>query len=254
LESEDELCEFIISHSAKDLAYFALFEFVRFEYLSVDSLQTNSTFVGEQIDCLNVSVWHCVCRRLCHRIQIGASLSRFCRRFSPNSNSSIDGIISYLSRQCNGNVHTNGIVTITGNPYGESTEYAPLNAANLTENSHFYSKNEPNQMLTYDFGDRRINPTHYSIRSRHDGLDNNFYLRSWVIEGSIDGQTWRELDRREDDATLKSGNKVRVFEVRLSTDCRLVRLHQIGPNHYSNPDNRLVVSGFELFGSLHEHC
>jgi hypothetical protein len=253
LESEDELCEFIISHSAKDLAYFALFEFVRFEYLSVESVQQFSAFVREHFDCLNVSVWDCICRRLCHRVQIDLSKSRFARRFSPNSSSSIDGIISYLSRQCGGNVHTKGVVTITGNPYSDgSRSHAALNAANLTENSYFYSKNEPNQMLTYDFGDRRIKPTHYSIRSRHDGNDDNVYLRSWVIEGSIDGQTWRQLDRREDDFTLKSGNKIQVFEVHLSTDCRLVRLHQTGPNHYSRPDNCLVVSGFELFGSLHE--
>jgi hypothetical protein len=115
LRDEDELCVFLISDLANDLSYFSLFELVRFEYLSIGSLEDFSTFVRDYFDCLDVSVGESICRRLCDPRQIDFGESGF----------SFRGLhrlpihrwkaffISSLSRQCNGNVHTKGIVTIT---------------------------------------------------------------------------------------------------------------------------------------------
>jgi hypothetical protein len=57
-----------------------------------------------------------------------------------------------------------GIGTITSS--GSWTD-SPGNAADLTVNSYFCSKDAPNQWLCHDFGDHRISLTHYSIRYRH---------------------------------------------------------------------------------------
>jgi hypothetical protein len=170
------------------------------------------------------------------------------RWFPPSSPSSLDGIIAYLSRQCNGNVHTKGILTITGHPYSTSPIDDALNAANLAESSFFASKDEEDQSLTYDFGYRRVRLSHYAIRSQDE-----YYLRSWVIEGADDDQNWTDLDRRQDEDTLNSGNRTHVFEAHGQTTCRFVRIRQTGANHHvSHPNHQLVISGFELFGSLRE--
>jgi hypothetical protein len=159
-----------------------------------------------------------------------------------------------LTRQCHGNVHAQGIVDISADSSFDSSPYhAAWNAADLVANSTFCSKNAPDQSLTYDFRDRHVTLSHYSIRSHFAGTLNDYHLRSWVVEGSSDGETWSELDRREDDASLKGGNLTQVFEVRSpGLECRLVRLRQIGPNHFLELDYRLVVSGFELFGLITE--
>jgi hypothetical protein len=174
--------------------------------------------------------------------------------FCPVDGAPLNGIISYLSRQCDGNVHTAGLVTITGHDRnGGDPSDAAWNAADLLGNNYFYSKNEPNQWLDYDFGSRRVNLSHYTIRSRYNGSENDFYLRSWVIEGSVDGNTWTEIDRREDDHSLNFKNPVRLFAVdSVSGEFRHVRLRQTGPNQYSSSDHRIIISGFELFGSLTE--
>jgi hypothetical protein len=104
--------------------------------------------------------------------------------------------ISYLTRKHEGNVHDRGIVTIiSSEPSRDSSSHAAKNAADLTADSFSYSKSAPNQWLCYDFGDHRINLTHYLIRSRYDSGTNYCYLKSWVIEISKDGSHWEEVDR-----------------------------------------------------------
>jgi hypothetical protein len=109
--------------------------------------------------------------------------------------------------------------------YDSCSCYAAENAADLTADTFVHSKNPPNQQLCYDFGDRRITLTHYSIWSRHDGDTNNFYPKSWVIEISKDDSTWEEVDRRENDSSLTGPNLAQLFKVSRSAECLFARLH-----------------------------
>jgi hypothetical protein len=43
----------------------------------------------------------------------------------------------------------------------------------------------------------RIAPTHYTIHAD--------YLKSWVIQGSLDGESWTELDRQIENLALVNG-------------------------------------------------
>jgi hypothetical protein len=253
LESEDDLCEMIFRRLEEDLRYVGLFEYVHFEYISIGALDRFCMLISEHLDWLNVPIWSNIRRRLIHGISNDHPTVRRCAMvFRPVDSRPLDGIIAHLTRESRGNVHTQGIVKVTGHHcYGEGPAYAALNAADLTANSYFLSKHEPNQSLVYDFLDRRIRLSHYSIRSRHDGGSNDYYLRSWVIEISDGGETWAEVDRHEDDSRLKGEGLIHCFGINHETpECRLVRLRQIGQNHYSSPSHCLVMSGFELFGSL----
>jgi hypothetical protein len=106
-----------------------------------------------------------------------------------------------------------------------------------------------NQWICYDFGDSRIKPTHYSIRSRYNSSGYN--LKSWVIEGSVDCNQWEEVDRRDNNDDLNAQNVVRLFAVTHCNEYRSLRLRQTGPSH--SGANFLVISGFDIFGSFFEH-
>jgi hypothetical protein len=237
----------------EDDCYLSLFEHVQFEYVSVAVMDRFCSVLDEHLDHLSASMWPGLRRRLVSPVVAKAGGGRYYGLgLLPKEGSPLDGVIAHLTRECGGNVHQKGVVTITGHHYYADNTYPAWSAADLTADSVFYSKDEPNQSLTYDFRDRRLRVTHYSIRSRYDGNDDNYYLRSWVIEGSVDDVTWIEVDRRDNNDRLKGRNATHCFEVQSRSDdfrlVRLVRLRQTGPNHYSSPDHRMVISGFELFG------
>jgi RNA-binding protein YhbY len=114
-----------------------------------------STLVSEHIDFLNLSIWSSVCVRLNSDISRQIQNSRLIRiKFVSNSSSSLDGIVSYLPRQHGGNVHDRGGNTIISSSlYSDNPSYAAKNAADLTADSTFISKNALNKWLCYDFGD-----------------------------------------------------------------------------------------------------
>jgi hypothetical protein len=86
----------------------------------------------------------------------------------------------------------------------------------------------------------RIEPTHYTIWS--------FDLQSWTVEGSDDGASWTEIDRRENNSDLNGERAVKTFAVSQSGSFRKIRLRQTGLNHAGN--NCLVLVAFELFGAV----
>jgi hypothetical protein len=250
---EDELCLFLLHLLETNLDYFHLLEFVHFEYCTVDVLQAFSTVVLENLDCLTPSIWSNLSRRWLRPVAVVRGTSRFAGfRVLPQGSSPLEGIIAHLTRENNGNVHKQGVVTVTGNEdLNDSQVHAAWNAADLTEDSVFFSKNEPNQSLTYDFGDRRVRLTHYAIRSRYNGGSDDAYLQSWVVECSLHRNTWTRVDRRENNSQLRGRDVVGLFDLEAPTElCRFVRLRQTGPNHSTYARDRLVVAGFELFGEL----
>jgi uncharacterized coiled-coil protein SlyX len=110
--------------------------------------------------------------------------------FPLNEAESFDGIIFYLTRKHGGNVHDKGIVTITTKSVGTSARPIVRNLADFTPYSNFFSNREPGQWVCWDFHEMRVRPTHYTIAS--------WYLQSWVVESSLDGDTWTEIDRKTD--------------------------------------------------------
>jgi hypothetical protein len=169
------------------------------------------------------------------------------RRFVPVADSLLKGIISHLTTECGGNVHDRGVVTITANrPFKDSACYAAKNIADLEADSWFCCANESGMRICYDFKNMKVVVTHYSIRSRFNGLNNN--LKSWVIEVSLDGEHWTVADRRNDQTGLCAQNVVRSFPVSKQSVGPYVRLCQNGPNNAGSFDT--MISGFELFGGL----
>jgi hypothetical protein len=124
--------------------------------------------------------------------------------------------------------------------------FVAKNAVDLLSNSYFESQNESNQWLCYDFKDRKVRPTHYSIHAH----SNNWWLRSWIFEGSMDGSTWTELDSHTNDGSTNSNHPIGTFSISNHFEFRFVRLRQTGVCAQGN--DYLILFAMEIFGDLIE--
>jgi hypothetical protein len=183
-----------------------------------------------------------------------------------------DGIIAHLTRECGGNVHGSHVVDVTSGSfekeieganshwvaYDNRADPAARNAADLETDSCFFSayhmkKNDiphtRNNWICYDFMERMIVPTHYTIRTWSAGPGYS-HLKSWLVETSADGENWREIAREEDNKQLDGKWLTAIFAVAGGGECRFIRLVNIGRNHFGN--DCLQISAWEIFGSLFE--
>ena len=158
----------------------------------------------------------------------------------------LDGIIAQLTRDCGGNVHEKGVVSVTASSC--SLRCKPEVAVDLRSDSYFASKHSPNSWICYDFGGRRVTPTSYSIRS----CCGQFHLKSWVLEVSNDNEAWEVVDSRENNEELNAPHVTRNFAISAPTSgaFRFVRLRQTGENHRGY--DYLRICALELFGALYD--
>jgi hypothetical protein len=155
---------------------------------------------------------------------------------------SLDGIISRLTKNHAGNVHEKRIVAITSKSVHRNPVYALKNVVDLTTESRFISLEAPGEWIHWDFGLRRVRPTHYTMKG---GI-----LKSWVIEGSVDGKNWTALDQKTDSQEFRlDGNKA-SFDFPKPGDFRFLRLTQTDKNHQGK--DILVLRAVEFFGTLLE--
>jgi hypothetical protein len=155
---------------------------------------------------------------------------------------SLDGIISYLTQRHGGNVHEMGTVAITSKSVlDDNSKAGPQNVADLASGLRFCSKDEPDQWVCWDFRERRVRTTHYTIWS--------LVLKSWVVEGSPDGENWTEIDRQADRPAFNCMGTA-SFVVSDPAEFRFIRLIQTGKSRVGSDD--LLLRAVEFFGILAE--
>ena len=251
IEDEDSLYDWIKHRADADLRFASLLEFVYIEYLSVDRIEDFASFVrGNLLECISPGIWRQICARLIRysppKRSPRATLGRL-RNFTYCSERPLDGIIAYLTHQCGGNVHHKGVVNVTASSIN-GTSCTPTNAVDFDETSRFCSENIQNSWLCYDFQKQRIRVTSYSVRSSESGNQ----MKSWVLEGSNDGNFWTKLDRRDDYAGLTASCVTRNFEISNPPDesYRYIRLRQIGQNCHRGTWYYFELTALELFGTI----
>jgi hypothetical protein len=148
------------------------------------------------------------------------------------------------------------------NPHSGALDNKPncaaKNAADLEIGSHFHSAyrwkkaaipRTRNNWICYDFKERRILPTHYTIRTNGYG-PGYWHLKSWLVETSTDGENWPEVARQEDNKQLNGKWSIATFPVAGGGEWRFIRLVNIGRNHVG--DDCIFISAWEIFGNLIE--
>jgi hypothetical protein len=252
--------------SASDSRFFGLLQFIQFEFLSSGCFSKFFDLVCDHFDELNVSHWESLRGRLL--LPVSPARANLRSAIPPSSSPSLspspsgptfetfpfrqssplNGIFSHLTAKFGGNVHDRGVVHITANrPCNDSPSYAAKNVVDLGTDSYFRSAYEANQSICFDFKKMTITPTHYSIRTNSNDR-NGYHLKSWVLEGSKEGNLWIEIDRQNDHSDLNSQFAVATFSVGRSESVRLLRLRQTGRDHSGN--NQLYFTAFEIFGSV----
>jgi hypothetical protein len=104
--------------------------------------------------------------------------------------------------------------------------------------------------VCYDFKERRILPTHCTIRANDFGGPGSFHLKSWLVETSADGESWQDVAREKDNKQFTGTFFSGTFEVAGSEECRFIRLVNIGRNRAGY--DSLQISAWEIFGRLIE--
>lgn len=163
----------------------------------------------------------------------------------------LSGIISYLTNEFGGNVHHKGIVNVTASSvHGREHENQPYSVTELDSESEFFSNDEKDSWVCYDFRERRVKPRSYTVRSMFNMFRGKHYPKSWVFEGSNDGTTWTELNRQWNNSDLKGSYATHNFKVSVSPNesFRFLRLRQTGKNHADC--YFMIFSGLEIFGVL----
>jgi hypothetical protein len=243
--TEDALFEYICRHFDRHRDSLELLQFVRFEFLTGTGI---GNFIAWSFNHFNeldftLSFWKQITKRLSLNVHPDfLNDGRYRGVFKPKPGLPLDGIIAFLTAECGGNVHDKGAVVVTASNCNSGL--VPKNAVDLGEANYFEAPNKPNQWLKYDFKDRRVKVTNYSIAAHTNG----YFLRTWVIEGSNEGQEWTPIDSRASNTDADADHPIATFAVAESEPYRFIRLRQTGRCAHAN--DYLVLLGFEVFGLL----
>lgn len=265
LESEDSLVDFINqifesrSENDNDIGINKFISCVDFSELSEEKLKTvlNRIDHKQMITELWVKICGCYGSNIQMKKQSTPNRYTFLRKnidYNGDATKSFEGIIDYLTKISNGNVHDNGTIVATSSSV-YSNDYHPKFATDYNNHAKFFcTQNQPNSWICYDLKNRKIHPTFYTVRTRIDGDATHHHPMFWVIEGSNDNNDWKNLDTRNDIAILKLKNTVQTFKIQaqlsLNESFRYIRFRQTGLSSASY--NYLNFSALEYFGFLYE--
>ena len=115
-------------------------------------------------------------------------------------------------------------------------------------NEYCYTSNQANAWMSVSLNGKRVIPVGYVV-SADASSRNNHFLRSWCLDGSLDGMTWTTLRTHTNDATLSQANLSGYWSLDgVRSAFSYFRIMQIYPN--SAGTYELVASSFEIYGEL----
>ena len=227
------------------------YEAVDFSQISIEKIEE----MLNEIDYTKMTknLWNKICEVIKNNIKStkrkGKEEQTF--EFDGNSNHRFEGIIFNLSKKSGGNVSDKGIVDVASSNF--QPEMPPKNAVDFDSSNYFKSYSSDGQAwLKYDFKDRKIRPTHYSIRTRNNSDNHN--PRTWVIEVSNTGQEndWRTIDTKSNVSSVSKRNQSDTFEISTklasSEFYRYIRFRHT--DFTSGNCSDLAISSLEYFGDL----
>ena len=131
------------------------------------------------------------------------------------------GIFDGLSKKLGRNLADSSDVDVT----------ASSNNGNLPKNvlkndgSRWFSQNLPNSWIQFDFKERKVSITSYSMNDRYK-------VKSWKVEGSTDGSTFEIIDNKVDSTDFQNGGE-KNFPVQSNNKYyRYIRITSTSKNWY----------------------
>jgi hypothetical protein len=248
IPSEDWLLNFVLELGG---LYSTLLGDIRFEYLSPSSIDILFKHISPHS--IDDRLWYQLWNRCRHRIvydstDISDILWNRCPGFVQRSpDSAWSGLISHLTELCGGNFHTKGFVAVG---CSSTRSHQCWDVVNYHGDHDWHTDNSANSWIQFDFKDRLISVTHYALKA--DG-NTGCHLLQWTLQGSMDGHSWTDLDRRNTQE-LNGRYTTRICpceQVASSSNLhfyRYIRLLQTGKD--SSGYDYLMLGNFECFGYL----
>lgn len=168
------------------------------------------------------------------------------KEFPFRESTPLDGIIQYLTRKYQGNVHDLGIVSVTGNIHTKEC-WGPRNIV-IPQGFSRYRVIGQQELpwICWDFKERRVIPSSYSIQVFHTKLIAVF--KSWVIEVSNDNASWTIIDGQDTDVLDKALFAHFGIAQVPREGFRFIRLRATGWN--TRGAMRFETNFIEFFGTL----
>jgi hypothetical protein len=193
LLSEDSLLGFVLGDWPVRCL---LLEHVRIEFLSEWGIGAFISCISNSFECLTFAVWEKLVRRLALPVSVEIDLNRIGVVFPLREGSGLDGILSFLMARHGGHFadRDRGVIAVNASSVEGGSEQT---LAQFEEAVEFYTKSRPNSWVEYDLKKHRVVVSGYSIRSRATAVCASYHNpRHWVLKGSLDGNSWVELDRQ----------------------------------------------------------
>lgn len=251
LNSEDQLLNFVNNLYKSDFKYSILYEAVLFENVSGKMMKEFTTIFNN--DDMSKEIWIHLSKRLENEIEKENHEEKKRYRmekqekgkiFLPTSNG-FDGIFRYLRKQSNEQIKNEVNFTASSVSGGEPQFVTIFE----DQNKFFYTKREQNSWICFDFKNRRVIPTDYTIRSIQWD-ENNEHPRNWVIECSCDNNSWEIVDEQTNCSFLNGNGIVHTFKMSSpkTKEFQYIRMRNTGPNWQNDKD--LDIESFEIYGRL----
>lgn len=264
VEDEDSVFEFIeevkeAHEKEEELKMNEFYEEVEVEFLSKDKLREflSKIEINEMTNRLFERMKSLILNEDKEKRDTSRYIKILGQTFEYNGEEScaLKGIISHLTSECGGNVDERNKVKVTSSSAFNSNGVAK-NVVDLENiQNWFLSKNEKNSWLKYDFKERKVRPTHYTIRSRNSAKG-WYHPQHWVIEGSNTDRDddWKKLDSRNNITVLDDNSRIHTFKIqeKLSPNefFRYLRIRQTGKDTSCDESHYLEFSALEYFGSI----
>lgn len=179
--------------------------------------------------------------------------------FTINGNE-YNGIIKKLTDENGGrNIHDCGIIEVTSDfTFSNQDNHQPKNVVAFSTNGCFYSRNENNATIVFDFKDNlKINIENYSLKSICSGGSYGCHLRNWAIDVSDDGNEWTTIHNVVNCPDMNEPCTIKTFAV-YANDLltRYCRLRVTGENWPQNESNEIHynigIFQIEFYGYLYK--
>jgi hypothetical protein len=172
-------------------------------------------------------------------------------RFPVQRGTVTKGILDHLTKRHGGNVHTLGVVVISRSSTWSSDFDSPKAVEYHVDpdtKAEFATKTWQDGWINFDFKDRGVLVTAYSLRSRtQSGTHDLGDLKTWKIEvRDAESGSWQVIDRR-DVPDFRSRSTICTFDMSQPRIATQIRLTCLRPTY---GQDWFCFSAIEFFGLL----
>ncbi|OHS99969.1 hypothetical protein TRFO_33487 [Tritrichomonas foetus] len=261
LQNESQIYKFIRKMVSKSSDFYQLFEFVNFSFLPEEDI---SDFFNQfDINYLTSNIWRCLVQYFNrnHSFSYQNNLKSLCKdpirtrysfqvsEFKFNPHDPMNGIIRYLTNQYKGNICKLKIVDVFASGSGTNDQDIST-LVDHNSDSDFWTNDVENSFFIFDFKNKRVKLTDYTIMSSRRVRCND-HPRNWVIEISNNKENWKIIDQQNNDSSLNESHVRSSFTINNGQNneyARYVRFKQLGRNWRDK--YMMQFSFIEFFGSL----